>query len=528
MFLSLRSLGRLLLGVALALSIGSLPACGSDRGANTELPPEGKPGVDASILFEQEETIALAPGEIADISVRTSPPDTYAISFLLVGESLDASLDQTSVVADPDGRAAVRLRAPKGASNFVVRAKIKDGPAADLQVAVSDQGFGSLHIVPTYNGARSTREWVAQVVSGTTCEALAPDFPIDLPGALTSSAEPDEPLVIGVAPVGPNLAVFVRAGFYMWGCANEPDLRAGETVDVPVTIINKPIDATHAVLDLQLDFVPEADTWAELLASQQALMEDAFFDGLWTSDLLLATMASLYPDPSSFEAAAIANDWVTEVNIHLVQQGIDMHASIEQLLAAASAAELPTVQGRIAALSDEPGFGIFSLASLGSSTPDLLGIPDQYVVSLAVDSDDTARVGGTLYWMPSRYLAPAVEESALEAEPQHPDMRALLADRIGCADLVLTGFQDCEGACIVELCADAMLTRWQQVADASAVAYQFGEIPFQASGPASFDQHAALRGFQGSWLGKVVVGEHEAKVSGAAAAETPSDVPPAG
>jgi len=143
----------------------------------------GKPGVDASIVSSTSRPSALTPGQIADISVKTSPPDTYAISFLLVGEALDASLDKRTWSPIPDGAPRCAC-ARQGATNFVVRAKIKDGPSADLQVAVSDQGFGSLAITPAYGGARSTREWIAQVVSGTTCEALAPNFPADLPGAL--------------------------------------------------------------------------------------------------------------------------------------------------------------------------------------------------------------------------------------------------------------------------------------------------------------------------------------------------------
>ncbi len=46
------------------------------------------------------------------------------------------------VLADPGGRASITLRAPNGSTNFGVRATVDEAAAADLQVAVSDKGFG--------------------------------------------------------------------------------------------------------------------------------------------------------------------------------------------------------------------------------------------------------------------------------------------------------------------------------------------------------------------------------------------------
>jgi len=72
-----------------------------------------------------------------------------------------------------------------------------------------------------------------------------------------------------VAPVGPNLAVFVRAGYYMWGCSDESNLRAGETVELAVTIIDKPHRRHRRPLGHGPDFVPEVEPWAALLACKR-------------------------------------------------------------------------------------------------------------------------------------------------------------------------------------------------------------------------------------------------------------------
>ena len=159
----------------------------------------GLPGPDASIEFASDGTLTLAPGEKATITVVTAPAERYEISFLLVGDTLDASLSESTVVANDQGEASVDLRAPNSATSFAVRAKIKDGNTADLPVAVSDQGFGALDITPVYNGDRDIADWSAFVVSGKSCEALGTTFPDDPPGALVAGAEQGDPLVVDVA-----------------------------------------------------------------------------------------------------------------------------------------------------------------------------------------------------------------------------------------------------------------------------------------------------------------------------------------
>ncbi|MBW2454046.1 MAG: hypothetical protein JRI68_06035 [Deltaproteobacteria bacterium] len=257
-----------------------MTACGHNP--DVALPPDAGPdaGVNGSISFEDDKTLLLAPRETVDIGVVTTPPAAYTVSFYLAGDALDASLDQSQVVTDPSsGKAQVKLRAPNSATNFVVRATIKDGPAADLAISVSDQGFGTLEITPSYGGDRPVDEWQGRLVSGTTCEALAETFPDDPEGALIGSADPDEPIVIMGAPVGPNLSVFVRAGHYMWGCIDEADLVASETTPVEVSIVNKPIVPDEAFLEIELDFAPDPDPWQAIVDDGKGIMLGAFFGG---------------------------------------------------------------------------------------------------------------------------------------------------------------------------------------------------------------------------------------------------------
>jgi hypothetical protein len=157
--------------------------------------------------------------------------------------------------------------APSIASTFRLRATIKDGPSAEIGVAVSDKGFGTLRVAPLYDGHRVPEEWTASVKAGTTCADIAAALP-DVPeGALEATSGPDEPVLLHSAPVGPNLAVVLRAGRSIWGCTDVADLQAGATRDVEVTVKDGPIDLAATSLDVTLTFTPTGDVQALLVGT---------------------------------------------------------------------------------------------------------------------------------------------------------------------------------------------------------------------------------------------------------------------
>jgi len=506
----------------------TVAGCGNNP--DITLPPDPGPdgGVNGSISFENDETLLLAPRETVDIAVVTTPPSAYAVSFYLAGDALDASLDQSQVVTDPSsGKAQVKLRAPNSATNFVVRATIKDGPAADLAVSVSDQGFGTIEITPTYGGERPVTEWLGRLVSGTTCEALAETFPDDPDGALIGSAEPGEPIVIMGAPVGPNLSIFVRAGHYMWGCSDEADLVAGETTPVEVSIVNKPIVVDEAYLEIELDFAPEPAPWQAIVDDGKTLMMSAFYGGHpTTAELLLATMSSLSGDPNGFDQAAVNGSWLTTIETHLTSHSVDLHQAIIDLTDTGLTKQPELIVGTVDAFEQAPGHALFTLTRIGTVDAADAGVPPEYVTTLSVDPDDTVRLGGSLFWLPSRYLAAIAGQEALVQNPQATDVDQALSDIVHCDDLVLAGYSGCTGACIAQLCQSALGARWTEAINASAASYQWGDVPFEASGKAEFDDGAGLTGFEGIWLGQVTSGQLNASVTGAVVAATP-DNPPA-
>jgi hypothetical protein len=124
------------------------------------------------------------------------------------------------------------------------------------------------------------------------------------------------------------------------------------------------------------------------------------------------------------------------------------------------------------------------------------------------------RFGGTFFWQPSLHLGTTIENQAL-VETLLPDFESALADVVACDELALSGYSGCSNACMQQLCADALATRWQHALDVSATQQLPADLPFEASGPARIDDDARLIGFDGSWLGNIVVGTETAKVAGA-------------
>ncbi len=511
------------LGV-LALS----PGCTAGGDEPQVVPPQGVPGVDATITFEHEGTLKMAPGETVEVAVVGKPGKPYAIKFLLVGDSLDASLDRTDVVADAAGRATVRLRAPNSATYFALRATVKDGPSANLNVAVSDQGFGTLTLNPEYSGKRSVEEWTASVVAGTTCQALASTFPNDPEGPPPVTALPGEPLVIEDVPVGPNLAVFVRSGHYMWGCADESDLVAGENVDLKVRIKDKPLDLQGAELSIVLSMAPDEGAWSNLVVAQRAALIDAFFGRDTPAEMLLAAMGGVYAgDPQEFATASLVNDWLLAIDEHLALGGVDLAVDLATFVDEGLLVEPREVVANLVGVDSAPEHAVLTLVRLGTATPAVMNVPGEYVVSFTADPDDTVRMGGTLFWMPSRYFGHVAAQHALDQYDQASDFTDVLAELTGCSTLELSGLDDCDQECVTELCVAALAARWSAALGSSAQTLVWGELPFESSGGARFDDHATVTGYSGSWLGKLVAGDKTVNVTGSVQANDLSGQPPA-
>lgn len=524
--LNLRDIRLRSAAICLVAAFSLVPSVGcsvSGELANTG-EPYGGPVDDAEIRFEQEGILALAPGEEVDVSVVTDPAARYAVTFILSGNTLDASIASTRVVADDDGRAMLRMRAPTRATAFLLAATIDGGASAVLEVAVSDQGFGRLEIVPSYGGERPVGTWQGGIVAGTTCDALAEVLPNDPEGSLSFSGAPGDPLEIDTAPVGPNLAVYVRAGHYMWGCTDTDDLEANGAEEVNVEVVNKPVDASKAALDLDLEFEPDPTGWSEALGATKAAML-AELTGPDAHLLLLDAMESAASDPQGFASASAGNSWAAALQSHFQSQTVDLGGTFAGFFDAGISTAPPQLIGRIDAVPEAPGFANFTLTSVGNASPADLNVPEEYTISLETTTKDVAKFGGSVFFSVSRFAARAAEDEAVAQTAGSTNMIDVLAQEAVCDNLPLTGYAACEGACLEQLCRDALAALWGR-ARAATDAAGIGEILMQASGAAEYDDYAALTGFVGTWIGQVKQGNAAAVAVEGEALATPASSGP--
>ena len=518
------SLGWLpLFAVALAL-----PALGCARGEATKnaVPVEGVEGPDASLSFETGGTLTLAPGDIHAVTVVSSPPASYRMTFVLLGDALSASLDATTVIADDDGRATVNLRAPDSAATFRLRASIEGGPSVELPIAVSNAGFGEVDIVPVYSGKRPVTQWTASVIAGTTCASIAQMLPNEPAGALVVTAPAGEQPSVTNAPVGTNLAIALRAGHYMWGCADSTNLVAASSISVKVQVLDKPIVTSNTDLDVDLAYAPDPSQYGVLLGDAKQLLLDAFFPSSASdAKTLLDAMAVAVPASASteFSSRRPSLGWDALVAASFQQKSVSLRDEVSGFIDAGLKLEPAQLSGHLMSAGATPGHALLSVKALGSVGAAAAGIPDSRPVSWTANPNDKLMLGGTLPWVPSRYLGSVAANGAAATMPASTSVAAELASSAQCNALgsALGDIAGCDATCLANACAAAIAARWELGLRASTTAGILGEIAITASGAATVDDTAAPQGFTGSWLGAVSAGTTSASVQGSATADVP-------
>ncbi len=489
----------------------------------------------ALIRFEQEGTITLAPGKSLAIRVLTSPPTSYALRFAVTGDALDGWIERASVNADADGVATMVLHAPGQPTTFHVRASImledgEAGPSAETSVAVSAQSFGTVRVLPQYTGKRAVETWMASVAARTTCADLAAIFPGEPEGALVAKAPfGAAPLVLD-APVGPNLAVAVRAGHYGWGCADTTDLKADGTLDVKVTIVDKPIELEATDLDLALTYEPDAADYGALIGDASALLRDAFLPkGSEEAELVLAAMGEAAPGDQQalFEAARTTLGWNDLASAHFEGLETSVRERCTSWIGAGLTLQAPVIKAHLAAKPGAPGVAAVNVLAIGNVDADSAGVPASSPFSWTADPDDTLILGGIVIWQPTRYVGASAFDGAKVGQPGAQKMADVLAQAADCPGLAakLQGFGSCDTSCIEALCAEALGDRWSLGLAASSDAGLLGHLTITASGPAQIDDTAKLRGFKGIWLGTVSAGVVSAKVKGSFEGTPPANPP---
>ncbi|WP_437290782.1 hypothetical protein [Sorangium sp. So ce406] len=483
-------------------------------------PPWPDPPTDAAspviLAFEEQGPLQLAPGQLHTVWVTGQPPVPYEVTFTLLGDAAGAWVDRTTVMADEDGRASVQLHASSLGSTFRLRAATKDGPAAELGVSVSAEGFGALRVLPLYQGRRLAKEWTASVITGATCEELATAAPEAPVGALVAHGGPNEPVVISGAPVGLSLTVALHSGKIMWGCTGERELQAGSSRDVWVPVRDLPIDLAATSLNTKLT-IASAYGLDALLDAATDEMVDAFLPaGAEAASLLDAMERAAPPDQASeFDARRREHGWDTAAQAHLAALPVSLRNRCRGWARAGQEAAPLTIDGKLSGMKEMPGGALFEVSWLGSAPTENTGERSPAIMKWTADPGDVLRLAGTLSWVPSLYVGGAAALGAtLEAEAESvPTALAAAAD---CATLgeVLVGYSGCDSDCMATLCARGLKVLWHDGLEAQAKAGRTGEIVVNASGEAQVNSAAAPISWTADWLGTLRYEGLEASVEG--------------
>lgn len=504
-----------LLGSALALGCA---ADGAEKYSNPDDTNETiAPTIDASLAFDVGSSIDVAPGETREITVIATPGDTYELYFALIGAPSNTSLDQSYVTTGKDGRATVKLQAPGTPASFTLRAWIPNGPTAELTITVSKTGLGAVEVIPDYNGQRPINEWVGSVIVGATCGDLASEMPGEPKGALVAISPAQENPVVQSVPIGPKLAIEVRAGHFAWGCTDAQAVTAKDVTKVKVHVVDVAPVLDQTSLDVELTYAPDAVTYGNMLQAARYSFLDTFLPPQAPeAESLLDTMTALSADPAAFATARAAGGWDILAYAHFAALPSSLTSRMDGWIDAGFGTAAPIVSGRLAAIEGVPGKAVFMASQIGGLDAVAAGAPPVHLMAWTSQPDDKVLLSGTLYWLPSRLAGAACAIGAEQDLGVAGTMADALAKTAACTDLAasLGGFDQCDATCLASLCKAALSSRWHEALDTSAVNGVAGTIEIDASGKIKVNDVAVPIALSGSWIGSVSDGETTASASG--------------
>ncbi len=503
-----------IIALAVLASGATSSACSTHATAPTEhtqLPP---PAPTATLAFDDASTLTLTAGETQPVTVTVAPPGQYLIGFALIGDPADGSLGSDDVITDAEGRAEVTLHAPSVATTFDLRASLlapngtPTGVTADRQVAVSDQGFGTVTVAPTYLGQRTITTWSASVTQ-TTCAALEAQglLPGDPPGGLSATAPFGGMPQIANVPVGPSVAVSVRAGHFAWGCTDTQAVTVNGDVTVMVPVIDEPIDLADAGLTATFVYTPDPSSYATLVGGGVTTLVDAFVPaGSSEGTLVLDEMATVTTDAAGFASARVSQGWDALADAHFAALPQSLRTTCGDWATAGLALQPTSVQASLAgAQGDALTVDVLQLGNLDAPTAGLTAAPG---ASWSGEAGDGVLLSAVLVLEPSRFagasaLAPA--EAAFPAATTVSGAMSLAADCHGLA-AALGAFDTCTTDCVESLCDAAIAARWQSALAASANASAPGKLVIQGSASATVGDLAQPVTLTGQWDGTMTIG----------------------
>jgi hypothetical protein len=531
---------------AALLCVGlAVASCGADAAVGADRSPSGGGGsggslssdrgepVPAALVFTIDDTLTLSPRQEHTLEVVATPPGPYRVQFALHGTGVDggpgdAALDRSEATTDANGVARVTLTAPRAPAIFSVRASVASTVSAELVVSVSDRGFGTVRVEPIYSGRRSISSWFASVRDGVRCDDLSGTPPPD--GALSASAPRDGFPEIGDVPVGPVLAVIVRAGHFAAGCATLQEIAEGQVKTVPVAVSDRPIDLGATELDVSFGLDQPGAEWdAAMKHAVDAALAEFSADEADDAALLLDAMQAEAGSP--FAAARETEAWDEALRgLWGADAPTRLRTAVRRWLeqGGRSLVGSDTFMGR---LGPDGNDAKLVLSSVKGHAPRDAGFTTELFGAWSADPSDTLLLGISLLWVPSKLLttlaaAPALTEvpgadgvpDALSRIAVCPDVADTLASLGGSSD---EAYANCDADCLFELCTAATDSLWERARDSGATTPLPASLAVTASGAAVVGDRAEAVKVDGTWVGQLQSGPNAATAGGKLKATEP-------
>lgn len=476
-----------------------------DAGSTADLVSFDKPGV-----------LTLMPGQEVVVGVH-AVDSIKAVRISIEGTYGDASIDKGSLVFDQSGQASFTLRAPAMPATFGLRATSESPEAsAHLDVAVSADGFSTVHVQPHYKGVRPVPSFRASAFVRTTCKDLAKAPPTD--GSPARDGTGTSPVIdLPSVPAGSSVAISVRIQHYAVGCIDVSDLAPNVDRTVNVDIYDRPLDVTALDLEARLTFTPtmqEQLDWAVRLDAASVLALTKFSPYGTTTDesqRLLDAM-SVAANNSAFATARNGNGWDAKTTTWLGAHSPSMRTRAQTWL----------TNGKAHTLDDQilhigPGQPNQQAMVVPTMTAKDMGIGSNVPFSAVADADDTLRLEGPLDIFPTAlatYAANVQAAKDVQAASDVPTALAIQLDCSGLATVLLNGQQyaygSCDASCMKTLCDSGIAGMWQVGRDASEKSQETLEVLVNASGKATVGDTADPIGLTGMWSGSCKGGNYNA------------------
>jgi hypothetical protein len=470
----------------------------------------------------------MAPGETREIEVRIEPADTYRVRFALLGDSGDASLDQTEVVSDSDGVATVLLTAPsEPTETFTIRASVGTAIAAEAEVTVSSSGNdANLEIVPVYLGQREVGSWTASARPGVTCAELTGTPPEDGPISIGTTATFTPTLSV---PAGRDLAVTVRSEFKVAGCLDVPPLTVGEARTVEVPANDVPVQFEGITLELQLDLTHPVPSWEALATATLDQFETAML-GEASNDVgaLLDAMTEVGPThapDTNLQTVRARGGWDGGLDSHFGEESdIIMRDRLRTwyLAGAPRLDESAPLEATLTPVAEVRDKAYFSPTAFAGFTATEMGFPEDVLVTWRAEPNDKVLMGASFSWLPwLAFTRLAEQEAANAAGLDDPDLLAALLAFVDCEAVAeelharaVSYMNDCDVTCLADICHDAVELLLDRAHN--AVVADAAGLELSVAATVTVDDHARPVELSGQWVGTIDTGDQQAQAEGSA------------